>query len=136
MTRSRILPALLIAATLLIAAPALAGCANPVQQAIDDATGDEGQLPGMTVPADFPAEVPLVDGDVKLGTKATDESWMVTMVVRDGSGLEDADRLLEEAGFTEMSAESHTWKNDDYTVIISSAQTDAGFALSYIVAAA
>ncbi|HWR85832.1 MAG TPA: hypothetical protein VN200_07550, partial [Rhodoglobus sp.] len=52
---------------------ALSGCTfvggNPVEQLVEGATGGEVEI-GNTVPEDFPAEVPLAEGEVLSGASA------------------------------------------------------------------
>ncbi|CAN5323626.1 hypothetical protein BH09ACT5_BH09ACT5_13070 [soil metagenome] len=93
--------ALLIA---LAMTPALSGCfGNPVEQIVEGATCGNVDLPGQSVPDDFPSDVPLVDGDVVFGMGVGSDdakAWNVTVKV---SGVEVADTIkgqLEDAGFT------------------------------------
>ncbi len=50
-----------LGALLLIGLPALTGC-SMIEGIIEQQTGGDVDLGGNTVPADFPAEVPLADG--------------------------------------------------------------------------
>jgi hypothetical protein len=65
--RPRRLAAVALAATLLVAAPlTLTGC-SMVEGIIESQTGGDIDLGGTTVPDDFPADVPLADGEIVNG---------------------------------------------------------------------
>lgn len=109
----------LISGLVLVAAVSagVSGC-NPiaaiteegVEQAIEGATGGNVDIDvggGVSIPADFPADVPLVDGtlfsSVSLGSGA-DQSWNVIFTVSDANAAyADAVSQLTGAGFTEQS---------------------------------
>lgn len=99
----RRLVASVLAACLLVA-PALSACSfNPIESAIEGATGGNVDVGGTSVPDDFPAEIPLIDGDVVaafgVGT-APDKVWTVTIAVPDASAVDTIKAELEGAGFT------------------------------------
>jgi hypothetical protein len=85
----------------LLAGPALAGCS--VQNLANSATGGKVELPGKSVPKDFPSEVPLVQGDVLLGGGVGDgkggKAWNVTIKVPGASSFDSIAKQLEGAGF-------------------------------------
>lgn len=96
--RNRIVVGLALAA---LALPALTGC-SVVETTIEQLTGGEVEIGGNTVPADFPAEVPLPPGEVLNGSSATkDEAkvWNVAIKVADGVAFEGIAAELEAAGF-------------------------------------
>lgn len=90
-------PALTIGSGVLLALASLtlAGCANPIDEIITQGTQNaiEGAIEGATenadidintgggasVPADWPSEVPLPDGEVQMSVKA-DGSFSLTML--------------------------------------------------------
>ena len=126
----------------LAATPALAGCAG-IEGIVEQATGGDVSLPGNSVPDDFPAEVPLIEGEVILGAGigSTDgKAWNVTIKV---TGLDAADTIkaeLEGAGFTsapgastgESSALLYT--SDAYSVaVVVTKDTNDGFLANYTV---
>lgn len=96
--RRRVLVSALAVSLLL--APALAGC-SMVESAIEDATGADVSLGGL--PESWPAEVPVIDGDVAFaGTDASGENpvWNATISV--GSDVSaDVATQLEGAGFSQ-----------------------------------
>lgn len=101
---------LLVAAALVTSTPMLlSGCGlipNPVEGVIEGVTGGDVELPGGSVPDDFPSDVPLVDGEVIFGTgfgSDTEKIWNVT--IRVGSNaLDQVAADLEGAGFTSSGA--------------------------------
>jgi hypothetical protein len=102
-------PALRLALTvaaLLAAGPALAGCADAgvqdaVNGAVQEATGGDVSL-GGTLPDGWPAEIPVIAGEVKFGAGNTtngDQGWVVTVASESADPLADAKQLLTDAGF-------------------------------------
>lgn len=83
--------------------PALAGCfGNPVETIIEGATGGEVDLGGTSIPDGFPAEVPVIDGEILFGGgigSGADKIYNVTVRVSDGTVLEQISADLEAAGF-------------------------------------
>lgn len=80
-----------------------------VEQAIEDATGGNVDIDvggGVSIPADFPSDVPLIDAkvfsSVSLGTGA-EQSWNILFTVSDANAAyDDAVSKLTSAGFTEV----------------------------------
>ncbi len=107
----------------------------------DDGAGDGGGDPNTQVPATFPSEIPLVDGDV-LESADLGTGWVVLFGVDDAiASFDSGADALAAAGYQE--AERTTtetqgfanYTNDEYTVQIS-ANTDYpgyGQAVSYTV---
>lgn len=107
----------LLAATIAagVAAALLTGCApGPLQdlvsqqaeEAIEGATGGDVSLGGGELPANFPAEVPLLDGEVSFsaGTGGT-EGWIVTIApTTSGDAIAEARAALEGSGFVPEAA--------------------------------
>ncbi|MCM3656167.1 hypothetical protein M3147_02765 [Agromyces mediolanus] len=96
-----------LAATAVFAATALTGCfANPVEDlvnqgiegAVEEATGGDVSL-GGELPADFPDDVPLVDGEIVFAAGTAGEGWLVTMTSSSADPVADAVAALEAAGF-------------------------------------
>ena len=148
--RIRLSAAALLAA-LLLTAPALAGCA-PSIPAGDSASGSgsdsgdaEAGVDGATVPADFPAEIPLIDGEVLSGVSLGSEGaqvWSVLIAVDDGSAFDEITHQLEGAGFvasglggtTELGS-TGTFSKDPYDISVAvSGGSDVGWAAKYTVA--
>jgi hypothetical protein len=85
----------------LATAPVLSGCS--VQSIIENATGGQVDVGGKSVPDDFPAEVPLIDGEVVYGGglgSGEGKVWNVTIKVADLSAFDTISASLTEAGFT------------------------------------
>src|SRR5690606_10825634 len=82
-----------------VTASLLTGCfANPVEElvnrsvegAIEEATGGDVNLSGQ-LPADFPAEVPVVEGKIGLSAGAGGtEGWIVAITTSSNDALADA----------------------------------------------
>jgi hypothetical protein len=143
-SRQRRLAASVLAACLIIA-PAVSACSfNPIESAIESATGGNVDVGGTSVPDDFPAEVPLIDGEIAaafgVGT-APDKVWTVTIAVPDASALDTIKADLEAAGFTseiddaaigEITGGMYT--NENYGVLVVVAEDgNGGWAASYTV---
>ena len=141
----RLATALVAGALLLGAVPALAGC-SLVEGVIEQQTGGDLDLGGATVPADFPAEVPLAAGDVINGSAATgpggERVWNVLMSVADAEAPASIAAQLEGAGFataegvggvTEQGG-TLTYSNGAYVVNVLLAKVDAGWTANYTVA--
>jgi hypothetical protein len=105
---------LVLAGSLALAAPlALSGCSligdavgggveNVTEGVIEGATGGEIDLPGTTIPDDFPAEVPLLNEDVVSGVAFGDGAskvWNVSIAVSDQSAFDQISTQLTDAGF-------------------------------------
>ncbi len=85
----------------LLAGPALSGCS--VQNLVHDVTGGTVDVPGKSVPKDFPAEVPLASGEVLSGAGVGDAKskiWNVTVRASSTSAINGVLRTLTSGGFT------------------------------------
>jgi hypothetical protein len=99
--------------TALTVGPALAGCSAPaaedaVNGAVQGATGGGVSLGGK-LPAGWPTEVPVIDGELLFGAvKTTDgkPGWVVTVKAASTDPLGEAKRSLEDAGFVVDTAAS------------------------------
>jgi hypothetical protein len=101
----RTLRALAIASVLAIGCPLLAAC-SVIDTVVHDATGQDlpdGLTGGASVPDDFPAAVPLIDGDVVFGLSlpADDghKTWNVTIDVTGPDAFDTIKTQLTEGGF-------------------------------------
>lgn len=131
-TRTR---AALAASVAMIGSIAIAGCsASPVEQlvrggveqAAEGATGGDVSLGGR-LPAGFPSEVPLIEGEIGFGGSSGDAEnagWIVTIESEAADPVGDASRKLEAAGFTSdgtFGADSGTfasYRNEQYAVVV------------------
>ena len=141
--RNTRLTAIALAALL---ATSLAGC-SVIESTIEQVTGGEVEIGGNTVPEGFPAEVPLVPGDVINGSSATKDEhkvWNVTIKVADGVTFDSIAAELEAAGFAPsdgVGAESSDGKtglfeNGSYSVLLSMTTQDMiGTIANYTVTA-
>lgn len=136
---------LALAVLLAVAAPlTLTGC-SMVEGIIEQQTGGNVDLGGNTVPADFPAEVPLADGDVVNGSAISNgdgKVWNVLINVSDPSAPESIAAQLEGAGFVAPDGiggvtdegGTLTYAKDDLVVNVLLAKTGDGWTANYTVA--
>ena len=127
-----------------VTASLLTGCfANPVEElvnrsvegAVEEATGGDVSLSGE-LPADFPAEVPVIEGKVGLSAGAGGaEGWVVAITSTSSDALAEAAAELEAAGYTEDTAVSgaqlgaKVYTGADYLVLLAG----EGSTVSYTV---
>lgn len=112
--------------------PLLAGCANPVEGivngVVEEATGGNVSL-GGELPDGWPAEVPVIDGEILFGGGGASEGqqgWVVTIKSSSADPIADARKQLEDAGFTgdaEATASGGAagaiaMKNANFTVLV------------------
>jgi hypothetical protein len=113
--------------------PALAGCSDgqvqdAVNGAVQGATDGDVSL-GGALPDGWPAEIPVIDGDIKFGAGNTtngDQGWVVTVASAAADPLADAKQALVDAGFELDTGNSANvgdvgvvaLKNTTYTVTI------------------
>jgi len=91
---------------LLAAGPVLAGCSDAqvqdaVNGAVQGATDGDVSL-GGALPDGWPAEIPVIDGEIKFGAGNTtngDQGWVVTVASSATDPLADAEQKLVDAGF-------------------------------------
>ncbi len=122
----------------------LSGC-NITQWVADGATGGQVDVGGPSVPSDFPADVPLIEGEVLYGAPiGTDQGrgWNVTVEVVDVSAFDTVRAQLEGAGFAagpesgrDPRGATGTWARAPFTVIVlvSQAGQDAAWVANYTV---
>ena len=129
-----------------ITASLLTGCfGNPadlvnrgVEDAIEGATG--GDVSIGELPADFPASIPLIDGEVTFaggsGSTGDGEGWIVVLTSTAADPVAEAATALEGAGFTEDANMSgaeggaRVYTNGEHLVILAG----DGTTLTYTVA--
>jgi len=141
--RHRGIAASVLAACVLITP--LAACSmNPIESAIEGATGGNVDIGGTSIPDDFPSEVPLIDGEVVgafgVGT-APDKVWTVTVKVPEASAADTIKADLEGAGFTAAVDDAAIgglsggmYSNENYGVLVVVAEDgDGGWAANYTV---
>lgn len=92
---------LTVAAALVVSAPlALTGCSQIVGGIVHQVTGVDA---GGSVPADFPSDVPIVQGKVDFGIavgSGKDEGWNVTIEAPDGTTADSIAKQFTDAGWT------------------------------------
>ena len=125
----------------LFAGPALAGCS--VQNLVHDVTGGTVDVPGKSVPKDFPREVPLASGEVLSGAGVGDAKskiWNVSVRVTDSTAINDVLNTLTAAGFTcktltETAPDGGALVGDkgNLNVAVVEIKSDTGFVLNYTV---
>lgn len=131
----------LILAVVLV--PVLSGCS--VQSIVENATGGQVDVGGNSVPKDFPAEVPLIDGEVVYGgSLGSGESqvWNVTIKVTDLAAFDTISASMAEAGFTPPLTGSGeleggvggAFENENYgLLVVVSKDGNDGFIANYTV---
>jgi len=135
--------ALLIA---LAMAPTLSGCfGNPVESIIEGATGGEVDLPGTSLPADFPTDqIPVIEGEILYGASVgsgAGQVFNVTVRVADGAAFQEITGALEGAGFVSEAAlgeatngGTYIGSSDAWNVIVVVAEDGSnGWAANYTV---
>ncbi len=143
MTNTRPRTVFISLAIVLAMAPLLAGCS--VRDIVDNATGGQVQLPGSSLPEDFPSAIPLYDGEVLSGAgvgNADAKVWNVGIRVPDAGAVADISSQLTDAGFA---SQLEGVANDDGGTIIASTadfgvavvvvRDDGGFVANYTVTA-
>lgn len=108
LTRTTATLAIALAATL-----TLSGCfGNPIENlvkegvngAIKQATGADVDLGGQEIPADFPSQIPIVDGTVEFAASVTVDGrkvWTVRLKVSNPDIFKEIQAGMIGAGFTE-----------------------------------
>jgi hypothetical protein len=135
--------AVMLAAVLLAGLPALTGCAM-IEGIIEQQTGGDVDLGGNTVPDDFPADVPLAEGEVVNGSKITggdgETVWNVLMNVSDPAAPDSIAAQLEAAGFGSAgtgevtdSGGTLTYLKDNLVVNVLLGKTGSGWTANYTV---
>lgn len=135
--------AIALGSVLLLGLPAFTGCAA-VEGIIEQQTGGDVDLGGNTVPDDFPAEVPLAEGEIVNGSAiaaAEGKVWNVLINVTDPAAPESIAAQLEAAGFTSVSTGevtdsggTLTYTKDALAVNVLLGKTDSGWTANYTVA--
>jgi hypothetical protein len=150
MTATRKILTLTLAGVLCVSATPLLVACNPqqlvqgvVENAVKDASGFEVNLGGTTMPEGFPAEVPVISGEIatggSLGTE-TDKAWSVVFTVPDlAAAYEEATGKLLAAGFTSDfdatadGASTGMFSNAQYSVVVATTGTGSDNNVSYVV---
>jgi hypothetical protein len=124
--------------------PMLTGCfGNPIQGAINAATGGKVKLGGGSLPSDFPSAVPVYKGKivtaVALGS-GSKEIWNVTVQVPGSSTYSDIKSELTGAGFkvegsgtAGTSGEGLIASSKTYSVIVGVTGSDGKWVANYTV---
>ncbi|PWB97529.1 hypothetical protein DF220_06545 [Salinibacterium hongtaonis] len=152
MTR-RALHATAIVATLLLT-PVLTACGTPlegivsesVESAVEDATGTKVES-GGEIPADFPAEVPLIDGEVTYGGSLEvngTQNWTVTITTTEpvADAFANIRTQLTDAGFTQSVINETTdsangaFTGTNYSLIVTASVADSQTSITYVVTSA
>ncbi len=107
-----------------------------VEQLIENETGVEVDLngTGASLPSSWPAEVPTLQGDVQFSA-AAEGSYTASILVGSLATAQQAFTDITDAGFTQTSelqlgegAESRTFENDTYVVVVFFTANDDGTA--------
>lgn len=128
----------------------LSGCfGNPLEnlaqgganEVIKNATGQDVKIGGQSLPGDFPSQIPIVEGEILLGTAVNsddDRGWMLSIKANDPSAFKKLQSQLVDAGFeesilTEGSNPMAVYQGHGYNVIISTDLSDDDNLVGYIV---
>ncbi len=114
--RSRRIAATLAILSALVIAPVLSGC-SVVESVVEGVTGGDVTIGGTSIPEGFPAEVPVVDGDILNGSsiaKNGETVYNVTVKVADTSVFESIKTELTDAGFAPQ--EGYDMKEQNNTI--------------------
>jgi hypothetical protein len=140
--RTRIPLTVAMAGVLLVGAPLMTGCSliNTVVNSATTGTVPEGLGTGTTIPADFPSEVPLIDGEilftVSLPADNGEKAWNVSIKVSGADAFDTIKTQLTDAGFDSPgdSGSSGVFRKDDLTVLVGVGATDGDqWAANYTV---
>jgi hypothetical protein len=136
--------AIALAATLLIA-PALSACSG-LEGIIEQATGGEVNVSMGSLPDGWPAEVPVIDGEILVGGTANSDDgtpgWNVTIKVENEAVFDDISAQLVGAGFESIDAgeldggeniTSGAFKNANYGVLVAVTGAEGNFVANYTV---
>ena len=145
-TRTRRLTTVIAIASALAIAPMLSGCGG-LEGLIEQATGGEVNVSIGHLPDGWPADVPVIDGDIiGGGTAETDDGkpiWNTTIKVESEAAFAEIQAQLEGAGFEAVDAgeldggdtiTSGAFKNDVYGVLVAVTGSDGNFIANYTVA--
>ncbi len=145
-THARRLTTAIALASALVLAPVLTGCAA-LEGIVEQATGGQVNVSTGSLPDGWPADVPVIDGQILFGgtTKADDGTpiWNVTIKVESETAFDSIATQLEGAGFASVDAgeldggdtiTSGAFKNDVYGVLVAVTGTDGNFVANYTVA--
>lgn len=108
-----------------------------VEELVEGTTGGGVDVETGEVPASFPDDIPLVDGEVLTGVaipgaNGAGESFQVTIRVADEPAAQQAAQLLRDAGFTEA---PFGFSNATHLVVITTQAdpTADGWTVAYLV---
>ena len=129
-------------------APLMVGCSGQqVQEIVGSATGGTVDVGGSSVPADFPSDIPLADGEIVSGNRVgTGDGavWNVTITVADPTLPSELITALTDAGFRSTSdipgmpdtGGTAALTNDSYgVVLVVTDNSDNTFTANYTVTA-
>ena len=151
MTTVRRMITLSIAGALVLGVtPALVACSSQqlvqdaIQGAVKDGTGIDLNIEGKSMPDGFPAEVPVISGDIgvsgSLGLGA-DQIWTVSFTVSDlAAAYDEAKSKLLAAGFTsDFDATTDgvatvSFSNASFTALVTATSDGTSNTVSYVVA--
>lgn len=132
-----------LVAGVLIASTLTACMANPLETVVEGVTGGNVDLGGANVPDDFPADIPLYDGEVVQGLgvgAGAGKSWTVIVKVPDATAIDTIRTQLEGVGLTSEfeqaggGALGAAFSNDTYGVVVGiTGDGNKGFVATYLV---
>jgi hypothetical protein len=117
----------------ILVGPALAGCS--VQNLVHDASGGTVDVPGTSIPKDFPGNVPLVSGTVISAAgvgDATAKIWNVSVRVGGVTAIDDAKSALTKAGFDCKTLIATSDRGGSFVAAVE-VKDDSGYIVNYTV---
>ena len=150
MTTVRRMITLSIAGSLVLGVtPSLVACSpqqlvqDAVENAVKDVTGIDVNIDGKTMPEGFPAEVPVISGEIgvsgSLGVGA-DQIWTVSFAVPDlAVAYDEAKSKLLAAGFasdfdaTTDGVATGSFSNASFTALVTATSDGTSNTLTYVV---
>lgn len=132
-------------ASALMLAPALTGC-GALEGIIEQATDGQVDVSMGSLPEGWPAEVPVIDGDVVVGGKTTDDDgapvYNATIKVESEAAYDEIEAQLIAAGFEKVEAgdvdggdaiTTGLFKNATYGVAVGVTGTQGAYVANYTV---
>jgi hypothetical protein len=115
----------------------LAGCSSGSDDAPSPEPGIETRTP-VDLPSEFPADFPLVDGDLVAASPLGESGWTATVAVEDSDAMDSALEALETDGYTvhghtdeESGVRTYSLNNGTLGVTLTLSSANNEFLVSY-----
>lgn len=108
---------------------------------IKNATGADVDLGGTSIPQDFPAQVPVAEGEIEYGGSVTVDGstiWTVRIKTNDPSVFSKVQSQLLASGWvegfvTDGESQMGSYEGHGYSLILNMDKTDGAYGLTYLV---